>query len=406
MHLKGLLLTFFILFCASSFSQNKLKLKSGKWLGELHLSASDNLPFEVEITGKKEKTRITVINGTERITLDKILFNKDSLIVSFPNFNSKLVLHQAHKKLLQGYWQNMNKSAYRIPVELKHGYTTRFTVYTVTTSSIAEKWEVTFEPQSDSPYKSVALFSNSGNKVSGTFLTETGDYRFLDGNRSGDSLYLSCFDGSHAFLFKANVFRDSIYGDFLSGKHWKGEWNGKVNPDFELTHPDSLTYLINETPFTFSSTDLNGNPFVFPNKQFENKVTIIQIMGTWCPNCMDETRFLKELHETYNKEGLEIISIGYEVGQTFNEHADKIQKLQQRYALPFTFLVGGAANKGLASEHFSMLNKIISFPTAIFIGKDGSVRKVHTGFNGPGTGTYYSDFVKEIDLFVRLLLKE
>jgi thiol-disulfide isomerase/thioredoxin len=300
----------------------------------------------------------------------------------------------------------MNKSAYRIPVELKHGYTTRFTVSTDANSSIAEKWEVTFDPKSDSPYKSVALFSSVGNNVSGTFLTETGDYRFLDGNRSGDSLYLSCFDGSHAFLFKANVFRDSIYGAFLSGKHWKGAWNGKVNPDFELTHPDSLTYLINETLFSFSSTDLNGNPFIFPNKQFENKVTIIQIMGTWCPNCMDETRFLKELHETYNKEGLEIISIGYEVGQTFNEHADKIEKLQQRYALPFTFLVGGAANKGLASEHFSMLNKIISFPTAIFIGKDGSVRKVHTGFNGPGTGTYYTDFIKEIDLFVRLLLKE
>ena len=161
----------------------------------------------------------------------------------------------------------MNKSAYRIPVKLKYGYTTRFTVLTEATSSTAEKWEVTFDPQSDSPYKSIALLSSLGNKVSGTFLTETGDYRFLDGNRSGDSLYLSCFDGSHAFLFKANLISDSIYGDFLSGKHWKGVWNGKVNPNFELTHPDSLTYLVNETPFTFSSTNFNGDPFVFPNKQ-------------------------------------------------------------------------------------------------------------------------------------------
>ncbi len=406
MRLKGSLLTFIFFFCFSSFSQNKLKLKTGKWTGVLQLTSSDQLPFEVEIKGKKDDISIHVINGEERIVLDKITFSNDSLLIPFPNFNSRLVLHKNSKKQLKGYWQNLNKTAYRIPLDLVYGYTTRFKPLKNESNQLASKYEITFNPQSDDAYKSVGLFNSNGNRVYGTFLTETGDYRFLDGNRSDDSLYLSCFDGSHAFLFKANVFSDSISGEFLSGKHWKGKWNGRINSAFELTHPDSLTYVVKETPFTFSLTDLNGSPFTFPNSQFENKVTIIQIMGTWCPNCMDETRYLRDLYARYHDQGLEIISIGYEVGQTFEEHADKIRKLQERYELPFTFLVGGAANKGLASEHFAMLNKIISFPTSIFIAKDGTVRKVHTGFNGPGTGSYYTEFIKETDLFLRSLLNE
>jgi thiol-disulfide isomerase/thioredoxin len=406
MRLKGLLLTFILLSFHGLFAQNKLNLKGGKWTGKLQLNSSDFLPFELEVSGKKEKTTVTIINGEERIALHQITKGKDSLIAQFPDFNSRIVLHQESRKKLSGYWQNMNKNDYRVPLTMNYGYKSRFPVSTTPSVPLAEKWEITFDPLTDGAYKSVGLFSAVDKKVTGTFLTETGDYRFLEGNQSQDSLYLSCFDGSHAFLFKAKLQSDSIYGDFFSGKHWKGFWNGKVNADFDLTHPDSLTYLIKEDFFRFTSTDLSGKSFDFPNKQFENKVVIIQIMGTWCPNCMDEIRYLKDLHATYRTEGLEIISVGYEVGQNFTDHAEKIKKLKERYDLPFTFLVGGAANKGLASEHFSMLNKIISFPTAIFIAKDGTVRKVHTGFNGPGTGNHYTEFCKETDAFVRSLLNE
>jgi hypothetical protein len=121
---------------------------------------------------------------------------------------------------------------------------------------------------------------------------------------------------------------------------------------------------------------------------------------------MDETMYFKELYDQYNSQGLEIISVGYEVGNHFEEHVEKINRLKNKYKLPFQFLVGGAANKGLASEHFKMLNRIISFPTAIFIGKDGTVRKVHTGFNGPGTGEYYTEYVKETEAFIQSLLEE
>jgi thiol-disulfide isomerase/thioredoxin len=402
---KAVIFSFFILIPAGLFSKGQLKIKNGKWTAHLHLREKTILPFLLIVEGKGKNTKLSVVNGTETIVLEKGVVNGDSVMFEFPAFNSRLTLITKGNKNLKGYWINLNKTNYRIPFTAVYGYQQRFSVQS-STLSIKKKWEITFDPDSDSPYKSVGLFEQNGNRVEGTFLTETGDYRFLEGNVSNDSLYLSCFDGSHAFLFTSRIVNDSIYGDFYSGKHWKGNWNGRVNSSFELKHPDSLTYTVNEAPFTFTLKDLKGNDFTFPQSRFENKVTIIQIMGTWCPNCMDETQYFKKLYDQYHASGLEIISVGYEVGKDFTEHAEKIRRLQEKYNLPFTFLVGGNANKGLASEHFSMLNKIISFPTAIFIGRDGTVKKIHTGFNGPGTGTYYEEYIRETELFIQSLLKE
>ena len=135
------------------------------------------------------------------------------------------------------------------------------------------------------------------------------------------------------------------------------------------------------------------------------KITIIQIMGTWCPNCMDETRYYKELYTKYHAQGLEIISVGYEVGENFEDFSKKIKLLKERLDLNFTFLVGVSASKNLASEQFSMLNEVISFPTSIFIGKDGTVKRVHTGFNGPGTGSYYNEYVEKTNKLIEEMLK-
>jgi peroxiredoxin len=120
---------------------------------------------------------------------------------------------------------------------------------------------------------------------------------------------------------------------------------------------------------------------------------------------MDETKFFKELYAKYHEKGLEIIAVGYETPNDFEGKVNKIKLLKERHHLDFQFLVGGSADKGLASEQFSMLNEIMSFPTAIVIGRDGEVKRVHTGFNGPGTGKLYDDYVKDMDLFIQELLK-
>ena len=400
-----------IVFCASQ----KIKVNAGSWAGYLKLNDNTSLPFEFSIDkdpASKTGYTYTVINGEERITLINDYLEDDSLRIDFPAFATKLIFKVSNKNTLIGFWINPNKSGnYRVPCVLLKGYSKRFNnpklfVSTTQSVNINGRWETTFDPGKDDAYKAVGLFEQLGNSLQGTFLTETGDFRYLDGNVVGDSIYLSCFDGSHAFLFTGLFSNNRITGKFYSGKHWQGEWSAVYNESFELRNPDSLTYLLKNEPVTFKLKNLDGSYYTFPNPSLLNKVVIIQIMGTWCPNCMDESRFFKTLYEKYHSQGLEIVSVCYESGSDEKQQIERIKTLQQRLNVSFTYLLGGSANKGLASQHFNMLNQIISFPTAIFIGKDGSVKRIHTGFNGPGTGKYYEEYAVETDSLIRSLLAE
>lgn len=389
----------------------RIKLRKGNWIAELALNESDKLPFNFIISKSKGKYSFVVENGEEMISLNDPIRKGDSLYVRFPFFNSELVFVATSKKSIGGYWVNYNKGVgYRVPFSSKKQKSPRFSLASKETpaQNVQGRWEVAFGVNSTSTYPAVGLFEQGETKniVSGTFLTETGDYRFLEGNIVNDSLHLSCFDGSHAFLFKAQINDKSMEGTFFSGSHWTSSWVAKRNESFELKSPDELTYVVNNEKVVFELTTLNGTPYSFPNDLTKNKVVIIQIMGTWCPNCLDETKYYKELYSNYHNQGLEIISIGYEVGNSFEERAASVQRVADKLSLNFTFLVGGPAKKGLASEHFHMLNQIISFPTTIYIGRDGEVKRVHTGFNGPGTGGYYDEFIENTNSLIETLLAD
>lgn len=397
-----------VLFTTSLLSaQTSLKIKTGDWSASLQLNKTDKLPFKLSVQKINKKTLFFIHNAEEVIQLSEHRIHQDTVIVDFPAFNSSLHFKIKNKSKLIGYWYNKNKLIkVKIPFTASLGYTERFhQTSKALPTNVNGNWKVTFDYDTPTPELSVGIFKQSNNHLSGTFLTETGDYRYLEGNQYKDSLFLSCFDGSHAFLFKALTKNDSLTGKFLSGLTGITNWIAVKDENFQLRDADSLTTVTNKELFHFQLQDIYGKPFVFPNDQTKNKVIIIQIMGTWCPNCMDETRYYKQLYEKYSAQGLQIISIGYEVGETFEDFSVKIKTLQKRMNLPFTFLVGGPANKKLASEQFSMLNEVISFPTSIFIGKDGLVKRVHTGFNGPGTGSYYQEYIEKTDRLIESLLK-
>lgn len=407
-----LLLTFaLVTYLCTAQHSTKVALKNGNWIAELALNSYDKLPFNLIVSTTATGYSFMVENGEEMIQLNEPVQKGDSLYVRFPFFHSMLVFKADSKRSINGYWVNFNKKGdYKIPFSSQKTRSQRFSFAKkkVMNLDLNGKWEVTFEPNTASEYPAVGIFTQQQGKseVSGTFLTETGDYRFLEGNIVDDSVFLSCFDGSHAFLFKAAIKGDSLYGKFFSGKHWSSEWIGKRNENAELKSPEDLTYIVDDKKVAFDLVDMEGHDFSYPNENYDGKVTIIQLMGTWCPNCLDETIYFKELYSKYHADGLEIISIAYESGETMEEYVASVTRLRNKLNLNFTFLIGGAARKNLASEHFSMLNEVISFPTTIFIGRDGQVKRIHTGFNGPGTGTYYTEYVSNTNSLIEQLLAE
>ena len=226
----------------------------------------------------------------------------------------------------------------------------------------------------------------------------------------GDTLRLSTFDGAHAFLFKAKATDSTLNGFFYSDNHWKEPFTAKLNPDYELPNEEELTYIKEGYEFfDFSFPDTRGRVFSLSDPEFQNKIIIIQIMGTWCPNCLDESKFLVNYLKENPNEDVQVISLAFEVAKTRIKAYDRINRLKEKLGIEYPVLLaqfGNAANKDLAQQKLPMLNHLISYPTTLFLDNNRKVRKIHTGFNGPATGDKYKEFTEEFENFVNALLEE
>ena len=377
------------------------------WQGKLDMEGK-MLPFNFQLGEMKDGWQLTVFNSHERIEVDRVSVAHDSIMIDMPIFNS-MIEGAFDGKTIKGHWHNLARgNDYAIPFIAEKGIADRFDIASeAPVVDVTGHWEVAFSPDTEDEYPAVGIFEQEGNKVHGTFLTETGDYRYLEGVVDGNELSLSAFDGSHAFLFKAKVQEGRITnGTFWSGTHWSEPWQAVRNPEFELTHPDSLTYLKpGYEKFAFSFPDLEGNPVSLEDAKFHNKVVLVEVMGSWCPNCMDGTRFLNELNQKYGEQGLEILALAFEKG-TEEEARRQVLKHQRDLDANFTFLLAGEASKKVAEESLPMLNRVLSFPTAIFIDRSGNVRRITTGVYGPGTSKYYTDFKARTEALLEQLLRE
>lgn len=395
--------SFLVVFFIGCATQDNKKDNKNYWTGHLAIDEKKAIPFDFILKETPEKKEITIINGEEKITLETVKTD-GPFEFHFPNFNSFLKVDYFSNDSLKGVFINNdrnNKKKLQFEACKNPNYQKEKKLV------LKEKWEVSFSYDSQSKYPAIGLFSYfEDDYVEGTFLTETGDYRFLSGAINDNYLQLSCFDGSHVFLFEAERVHDSLNGVFYSGSHWKTNWYGLKNDTFELNNPYEITHLVNEDKLQLSKLNLEKDTFHFPNTYFKGKVLIIQVFGSWCPNCIDEIHYYNELYKKYQHQGLEIIGLGYETPKRVDDKIARLQKLKEKKDIQYTLLLGGEANKQKAAEDFPMLNDITSFPTTIIINKQGEIVKIHTGFNGPGTGEVYENYKKEMEKALEKLIHE
>ncbi len=359
--------------------------------------------------------KVDFLNADEVITAYEYTHSGDSLYIRMPLFDSEFSgVISNDGKLYSGEWRNYGRGKdYSLPFEAKYGPEYRFcdTKDTGPIEGLSAKYEVHFSPGNDEDeYAAIGLFkaSVSDNRVTGTFLTETGDYRFLEGNVCGGTFALSCFDGSHAFLFTADWDGTALSnGMFRSGSHWAEPWTAIASNSFELRNPDELTFVEDSSKvWSTPMYSLGGELISLSDLQLENKVVIVQALGSWCPNCIDESRDYVEFYKRLHERGLEVVPITFEDAAGPKGARHIIEELQSDLDLPYPVYFGGNRSKSTATEVFSALNHIMSFPTSLIIGRDGSVRKVHTGFYGPGTGLYYENWKHDMEMLLEELLSE
>lgn len=343
-------------------------------------------------------------NADERIAAEIERVGSDSLIIRMPVFGTYFTAKIHGSDSISGLYTDPGRKDYTIPF-----YAVQGTEQHSTTPWLNHIYAVRFSPDSASAYPAVGIFSRDEEGwATGTFLTETGDYRYLEGRWMNDVLTLSGFDGSHLFYFTAQGYpQDSLFGQFYSGKHWTEPWIAYPDSGAELAHPDSITQLTTAADrWAFTVYNDQLQPITFNPDSFKSKVTLVQLFGSWCPNCMDESRFLKEIYEANAGRGLEIIPVAFERGDDPERWRHAAAKFTRELDLPFNYYLGGNAGKGRAKEVFNMLTSVSSYPTTLFIDKSGAIRKIHTGFYGPGTGSYYDSFRTETIAFIDTLLNE
>jgi thiol-disulfide isomerase/thioredoxin len=227
---------------------------------------------------------------------------------------------------------------------------------------------------------------------------------------NGDSLELSTFDGSHAFLFMARIHNGQQVSDgvFYSGATFAQPWIAVKNANASLPSTAAMFMKNPDEKLNFSFLDLNKKPVSINDARFKNKVVIIQIMGSWCPNCMDETAFLSDYYKRNKQRGVEVIGLAYEYTTDFERSKKSIQKFKERFNIQYTLLnTGVTVSDSLRTEKtLPQLTPIKSFPSTIFLDKKGKVDRIHAGFEGPGTGEHYEVLKKEFEATVNRLLKE
>lgn len=391
----------------STCSSHSSELKPGIWRGVIELQGQQ-LPFNFEVMKSDAGYQVNLINASEKILLDEIRETGDSIVMVLHIFDADLRVKVRENSMEGFFYKNFDKT-YKLPFHATFGDDFTFEKKSdQSTADFSGKYAVQFVTDKNDTIVSVGIFTQKGNYVEGTFLTPTGDYRYLEGNVMNDKLYLSTFDGNHAFLFIASKKEDgSLVGDYWSGRSAHETWTAIKNENATMPSAESLTYLKEGYDrIDFKFPDVNKNMVSPSDEKFENKVLILQIFGTWCPNCMDETKFLTQWYNENKDRGVEILGLAYERKDDFDYASSRVKKMKEKLGVPYDFVIAGTDNKDKASETLPMLNKVLAFPTTIFIGKDGKVKHIRTGFEGPGTGIYYEQFKERFNSIVNELLSE
>ena len=372
-------------------------LPPGPWQGQLHLRPGVALPFDFVV----DSGRLVLLNGAERLAGDSLRYAGDSVFARLGVFDSEIRARRGPDGGLQGHWYDYNRPrGYRIPFDARPG---ALAPAPPSGAALPARWATTFSPAGPGTYPAVGLFSPTETGLSGTFLTETGDYRYLQGRYTADSLWLTTFDGSHAFYFAARrIGPDSLRGVFYSGIHWEEPWVATADPTAALRDPDSLTFLKpGYTGLAFTFPDEQGQPVSLSDPRFAGKVVIVQLMGTWCPNCMDETRLLARWHRRYQAQGLEIIGLAFENGGDPALAWSRIDRVRQQLQVGYPILLAATeVAKETAAQRLPMLNHVMSYPTTIYLDRQGQIQRIHTGFSGPGTGAAYDRFVQQYEALI------
>ncbi|MCH8546583.1 MAG: TlpA family protein disulfide reductase [Cryomorphaceae bacterium] len=375
------------------------KDKLTRYRAELALNDSTNLPFIFY----RGETSITIQNGGEQITLRQNLRREDdSLEYLFPVYNSVLNMLCSKEECAGYFWDKDKGDTFRIKFVAEASDAPRFKQTDDACCSLKDQWEVIFRYDSDRPRHALGEFAENDSGYTGSIITPTGDYRFLQGVMNGRHLQMATFDGKFAYYFSAELIDKELKGHYYAGLSEAIPWRAQRNDTFALPDATGLTHL---------ASGYDRVDFALPNQNGDTlrpefgKVHLIQILGSWCPNCSDEAKVLESLYQKYGDDGLTVTGIAFEMRDDSAAGWKAIAKMKEDLGLSYPIVYAGKADPKNTSQVLPMLNRVMAYPTLIILNRRGEVHSIKTGFKGPGT-SFFDQYIEDMERLINDLLYE
>jgi thiol-disulfide isomerase/thioredoxin len=372
-------------------------LNAQHYRAELDL-AGGPLQFEIWLMHARRTTHHARVCTGPDCTAATWTRDGDSLRIHIPDFDAAMVA-AFHGDSLDGYYHNIGRLGPRtVPFRAEKRPEER--IRTTPRGDLLGSWDATFITDGRRSPR-VFQIQAAGEGMEAAVISNTGDYGRFVGRAEGDSVRFSHFDGSFIYMFTARLDGDTLRGTFNAGLRTQTPFTAVRSTGLgHLTPPEAMTQA-DTAPFRFAFRDLDGRPVTQDDPRFRGKVVIVDLFGTWCPTCHDAAAALRSLYDRYHVRGLEIVGIAYEVTGDTATDARMVRTFRDKLGLPWPLLLAGLPNAASQNATQPQLTNFTAYPTTLFLGKDGRIRRTHAGFYGPATGATHSalidDFAREVE---------
>jgi thiol-disulfide isomerase/thioredoxin len=255
------------------------------------------------------------------------------------------------------------------------------------------------------------IITQKAGEASAAILRVDGDTGTLKGRFNDGKWTLNHFDGARASVLEIVPNADGTLAVDLKGFHNPTKHFTAVRLEDAKakgiplpTDPDEHTRVKDwNEPLRFSFPDLNGKMVSNTDERFKGKVVIVNVTGSWCPNCHDEAPFLASLYRQYHARGLEIVALDFEEPEQ-RKDPTRLQAFIKKYRIEYTYLLAGEPSELQAK--IPQAENLNSWPTTFFLGRDSKVKAIHAGFAGAASGPFNAALKKEVSERIKTLLRD
>jgi len=377
---------------------------AGLWDATITFNGQD-IPFRLQIAGEGSNLQGWLFNGEDKVVASGASFQNGSLVLNFDSYAAKLEA-KLQDGALVGQYGPMLKKTYPVAAH-RHAAEAGSSAKA---PSINGLWEVAVKSSKGEQAWRLIVQQKSASNVEAAILRVDGDTGALTGGYKDGHFVLSHFSGGRPALMVLTPAADGTLAIDMTDLHGTSQMTA-ARPDVARakglpppTDPDHHTTVKDPSePFRFSAPDLNGKIVSNADARFQGKVVLVNVTGSWCPNCHDEAPFLAELYRKYRSQGLEVVALSFEEEDQL-KNPTRLRAFMKEYGIDYTVLLAGRTEERDAK--LTQAVNLNSWPTTFFLGRDGRVRFVHAGFPGPASGTLYHQAVKEFYAQVESLLAE